>query len=86
MASFNTRADASEAAPLLFRPKSQGRRAWLRDPRLPLFLNWRPHFGALRQRERDKVELGRMSHYELHDIHVSSSDRWAEISKPFWRK
>jgi uncharacterized protein YjiS (DUF1127 family) len=43
-------------------------------------------FRALRQRERDRVELGRMSHYELHDIRVSSSDRWAEISKPFWRK
>jgi uncharacterized protein YjiS (DUF1127 family) len=43
-------------------------------------------FQALRQRERDRVELARMSRYELHDIRVSSSDRWAEISKPFWRK
>ena len=43
-------------------------------------------FRALRQRERDLVELAKMSHYELHDIRVSSSDRWAEISKPFWRK
>ena len=41
---------------------------------------------ALRQRERDRVELARLSRYELHDIRVSPSDRWAEISKPFWRK
>jgi uncharacterized protein YjiS (DUF1127 family) len=41
---------------------------------------------TLRQRERDREELARMSRYELHDIRVSSSDRRAEISKPFWRK
>jgi len=27
-----------------------------------------------------------MSDAELHDIGVSSTDRWAEINKPFWRK
>jgi uncharacterized protein YjiS (DUF1127 family) len=42
-------------------------------------------FQTLRQRERDRGELARMSRYELHDIRLSSSDRWAEISKPFWR-
>jgi uncharacterized protein YjiS (DUF1127 family) len=41
---------------------------------------------TLRQRQRDREELARMSRYELHDIRVSSSDRRAEISKPFWRK
>jgi uncharacterized protein YjiS (DUF1127 family) len=41
---------------------------------------------TLRQREREREELARMSRYELHDIRVSSSDRRAEISKPFWRK
>ncbi len=43
-------------------------------------------FQALRQRERDRVELARMSRSELRDIRLSPSDRWAEISKPFWRK
>ena len=41
---------------------------------------------TLRQRERDREELARMSRYELHDIRLSSSDRRAEISKPSWRK
>jgi uncharacterized protein YjiS (DUF1127 family) len=41
---------------------------------------------TLRQRARDREELARMSRYELHDIRVSSLDRWAEINKPFWRK
>jgi uncharacterized protein YjiS (DUF1127 family) len=41
---------------------------------------------AWRQRERERAELGRMSQAELHDIGVSSSEHWAEISKPFWRK
>jgi len=39
-----------------------------------------------RQRERDRAELARMSQAELRDIGVSSSEHWAEISKPFWRK
>jgi uncharacterized protein YjiS (DUF1127 family) len=39
-----------------------------------------------RQRERERAELARMSQDELHDIGVSSSEHWAEISKPFWRK
>jgi uncharacterized protein YjiS (DUF1127 family) len=39
-----------------------------------------------RQRERERAELARMSQAELHDIGVSSTDRWEEISKPFWRK
>jgi uncharacterized protein YjiS (DUF1127 family) len=39
-----------------------------------------------RQRERERAELARMSQTELHDIGVSSSDHWMEISKPFWRK
>ena len=41
---------------------------------------------TLRQRQRDREELARMSRYELYDIRVSSSARRAEISKPFWRK
>jgi uncharacterized protein YjiS (DUF1127 family) len=39
-----------------------------------------------RQRERERAELARMSQHELHDIGVSSSEHWTEISKPFWRK
>lgn len=43
-------------------------------------------FRTWRQRTRDREELARMSHYELHDIRVSPSDRRAEIRKPFWRE
>lgn len=38
-----------------------------------------------RRRERERAELARMSEAELHDIGISSSEHWAEISKPFWR-
>ena len=86
MASFNTRADASEGAPLAFSTEVT-RAARLVARSAPALVSQLANaLRTLRQRERDKVELGRMSHYELHDIHVSSSDRWAEISKPFWRK
>jgi uncharacterized protein YjiS (DUF1127 family) len=39
-----------------------------------------------RQRERERAELAQLSPAELHDIGVSSLDRWAEIHKPFWRE
>jgi uncharacterized protein YjiS (DUF1127 family) len=39
-----------------------------------------------RQRQRERTELARMSQAELHDIGLSSSEHWAEISKPFWRQ
>jgi len=38
-----------------------------------------------RQREHERAELARMSQAELHDIGMSSSEHWAEISTPFWR-
>lgn len=38
------------------------------------------------QRARERAELARMSEAELHDIGASSTDRWSEIHKPFWRK
>jgi uncharacterized protein YjiS (DUF1127 family) len=38
------------------------------------------------RRQQERTELARMSLTELHDIGVSSTDRWAEINKPFWRK
>jgi uncharacterized protein YjiS (DUF1127 family) len=39
-----------------------------------------------RRRARERTELARMSEAELHDIGVTSTDRWAEINKPFWRR
>jgi uncharacterized protein YjiS (DUF1127 family) len=39
-----------------------------------------------RRRARERTELPQMSELELHDIGVTSTDRWAEINKPFWRK
>ena len=38
-----------------------------------------------RQRYRDRRELAKWSHRELHDIGVSSGDAIYEASKPFWR-
>jgi uncharacterized protein YjiS (DUF1127 family) len=38
-----------------------------------------------RQREKERAELARMSLYELHDIGLSTSDRWREVNKPFSR-
>jgi uncharacterized protein YjiS (DUF1127 family) len=38
-----------------------------------------------RQREKERAELARMSLYELRDIGLSTSDRWREVNKPFWR-
>jgi uncharacterized protein YjiS (DUF1127 family) len=45
--------------------------------------------GALqdwRRWDRDRVALARMSEAELHDIGVTSAERWAEINTPFWRR
>jgi uncharacterized protein YjiS (DUF1127 family) len=39
-----------------------------------------------RQRAREREELARTSLADLHDIGVSSTDRWTEIHKPFWRE
>jgi uncharacterized protein YjiS (DUF1127 family) len=88
MANFNTRASGAESIhgsrPFAF--PTDAKRTVIAPFALSLISRLTGAFRALRQRERDRVELARMSHYELHDIRVSSSDRWAEISKPFWRK
>ena len=52
----------------------------------PLFIGWRSRLRTWRRRARERAELARMSDAELHDIGISSTDRWAEINKPFWRK
>jgi uncharacterized protein YjiS (DUF1127 family) len=49
------------------------------------FARWRGGLEAWRRRERERGELARMSETELHDIGVTSAERWAEINKPFWR-
>jgi uncharacterized protein YjiS (DUF1127 family) len=44
--------------------------------------------GALqtwRRRGKERAELARMSEAELHDIGITSAERWAEINKPCWR-
>jgi uncharacterized protein YjiS (DUF1127 family) len=46
---------------------------------------WRGALQEWRRRDRDRVELARLSEAELHDIGVTSAERWAEINKPFWR-
>jgi uncharacterized protein YjiS (DUF1127 family) len=46
---------------------------------------WREALLVWRRRERERGELARMSEMELHDIGVTSAERWAEINKPFWR-
>jgi uncharacterized protein YjiS (DUF1127 family) len=51
----------------------------------PGFAGWRGALQEWRRRDRDRTELARLSEAELHDIGVSSAERWAEINKPFWR-
>jgi uncharacterized protein YjiS (DUF1127 family) len=51
----------------------------------PGFAQWRGALREWRQRDRDRAELARLSEAELHDIGVTSAERWAEINKPFWR-
>jgi uncharacterized protein YjiS (DUF1127 family) len=50
---------------------------------LPL-VRWRSELTLWRRRSRERAELARMSEAELHDIGITSADRWAEINKPFW--
>lgn len=90
MANFNMRASVVERTqgpgPLAF-VTDAGRMAVLIAPvALSSISRLMYALRALRQRERDRAELARMSRYELHDIRLSSSERWVEISKPFWRK
>ncbi len=51
----------------------------------PRFANWRSELHSWRRRARERDELARMSDGELHDIGVTSAERWAEIKKPCWR-
>jgi uncharacterized protein YjiS (DUF1127 family) len=46
---------------------------------------WREELRSWRRTARERTELARMSDAELHDIGVTSADRWAEINKPCWR-
>jgi len=90
MANFNTRIDVGEsahgAAPVGFETDVRSATASIAQSALSLGSRLAQAFRALRQRERDRVELARMWHSELHDLRMSSSDRYAEISKPFWRE
>jgi uncharacterized protein YjiS (DUF1127 family) len=54
-------------------------------PTSPSFARWRGALQLWRRRERERGELARMSEAELHDIGVTSAERWAEIHKPCWR-
>ena len=51
----------------------------------PQFAHWRSELQSWRQRARERGELARMSDGELHDIGISSAERWSEINKPCWR-
>jgi len=51
----------------------------------PRLAHWRSELQSWRRRARERGELARMSDGELHDIGVSSAERWAEINKPCWR-
>lgn len=90
MANFNTHASvlgSAQVSRLIASPTHVKSTALLIAPAaLSLIHRLTVTLRTLRQRERDREELARMSDYELHDIRVSSSDRWAEVRKPFWRK
>jgi uncharacterized protein YjiS (DUF1127 family) len=47
-------------------------------------VRWRSELTLWRRRARERAELARMSEAELHDIGITSADRWVEINKPFW--
>jgi uncharacterized protein YjiS (DUF1127 family) len=55
------------------------------EPSSAGFARWRGALQLWRRRERERGELARMTEAELHDIGVTSAERWAEINKPFWR-
>ena len=38
-----------------------------------------------RRRARERRRLAELTEYELHDMGYSSSDRFHELAKPFWR-
>ena len=90
MANFNTRPGVVERAqgsrPFAFSTDAKRTALLIASFALSLFYRLTGVLQALRQRERDRGELARMSRSELRDIRLSPSDRWAEISKPFWRK
>jgi uncharacterized protein YjiS (DUF1127 family) len=54
-------------------------------PSSPSFERWRGAMRLWRRRDRERGQLARMSEAELHDIGVTSAERWAEINKPCWR-
>jgi uncharacterized protein YjiS (DUF1127 family) len=51
----------------------------------PRLAHCRSELQSWRRRARERGELARMSDGELHDIGVSSVERWSEINKPCWR-
>jgi uncharacterized protein YjiS (DUF1127 family) len=54
-------------------------------PSSPSFERWRGAMRLWRRRDRERGQLAQMSEAELHDIGVTSAERWAEINKPCWR-
>jgi uncharacterized protein YjiS (DUF1127 family) len=89
MASFNFHASANDGAersrPISFPADVANAALSIAPSPLSLISRLIDAFRTLQKRERDRVELGRMSHCELRDVRISPSERWAEISKPFWR-
>ena len=55
-------------------------------PKSPSFAHWREAMHVWRRRDRERAELARMSEAELHDIGVTSAERWVEINKRCWRE
>jgi len=50
-----------------------------------LAVEWRHTLDDWRRRDRERMELRRMSDRELRDIGVTRADIWEEANKPFWR-
>jgi uncharacterized protein YjiS (DUF1127 family) len=63
--------------------------SWIALPHVALgpsgFVHLREALQVWRRRDRERSELARMTESELHDIGVTSAERWAEINKPCWR-
>jgi uncharacterized protein YjiS (DUF1127 family) len=90
MASFYDRAGIRESAqgsqPVAFSTGVKSALSLVAPTTLSLISRLTGKLGTWRKRAQERAELAGMSQGELHDIGMSSTDRWAEIHKPFWRR
>jgi len=50
------------------------------------FAKFGRELGVWRKRAQERKQLGLMTEVERHDIGITSTDVWVEISNPCWRR